>query len=115
MASPLRTKPSPASMPESRPFLEPGIIQPILNGLSVALFFVSCLLLPLVGRAAALTAWYRSNVLIYAGILMGGLAVSLAALFAAKKSQPSPVRLPRWMVGVFVVMLVLLAMGRFKA
>ncbi|MFO1529006.1 MAG: hypothetical protein U1F77_04520 [Kiritimatiellia bacterium] len=55
-----------------------------MNGLAVAVFFVSCMLLPLVGRAAALTAWYRSNVLVYAGILSSGLVVSLTALLAAK-------------------------------
>ncbi|MFO1491333.1 MAG: hypothetical protein U1F87_10580 [Kiritimatiellia bacterium] len=115
MPPPLRTKSAPPVPEAARPLVSLQAVPTLLNGLAVAVFFVSCMLLPLVGRAAALTAWYRSNVLVYAGILSSGLVVSLAALLAAKKAGRAPGRIPFLMAGLFVVMLALLALGRFKA
>ncbi len=87
----------------------------LLNGLSLGAFFVACMMVPLVGRAAAATAWYGSNALVYGGILLAGLAASAGSVLAARRTGAAPGRLPWVMASVFVVMLLLLATGCFKA
>ncbi len=100
---------------KSAPLLTGADVCRLCNGLSVGAFFVACMMVPLVGRAAAATSWYGSNALVYGGILLAGLAASAGSLLAARRSGAAPGRLPWVMTAVFVVMLLLLATGRFKA
>ena len=86
----------------------------IVKGASIGALFVACMMLPLVGRAAAITSWYHKNVLLFAGILVAGLAASAGTLWLARKDAVPPGRLPYVMNGIFVVLLLLLVMGRFK-
>ncbi len=100
---------------KSAPVLDGATICRLLNGLSLGAFFLSCMLVPLVGRAAAATAWYGSNALLYGGILLAGMAASAGSVLAARRTGGTPGRLPWIMVGVFAAMLLLLLTGRFKA
>ena len=99
----------------SAPLFTGADVRRLLNGLSLGAFFVACMTVPLVGRAAAATAWYGSNALVYGGILLAGLAASAGSVLAARRTGAAPGRLPWLMAGVFALMLVLLLTGRFKA